>query len=128
MKWVCTSITPGKPSEDQISRTSAASSSSVIAHPRLVRQAAGNTFSISAATRAADQEDQYVGSRRLLGLRRLPCPAVLRPAVPGGRAAATPGGRLGLRPGQPDAAAGPPLAGRGGRGGGQLSGDGRRGA
>src|SRR6202048_1548762 len=46
MKWVCTSITPGKPSAAQICRTCAASSWSVIAHPRLVCKA---TLSISGA-------------------------------------------------------------------------------
>src|ERR1700755_3443562 len=44
MKWVCTSITPGKPSAAQICRTCAASSWSVMAHPRLICQA---TFAIS---------------------------------------------------------------------------------
>src|SRR5271165_6085566 len=43
MKWVCTSITPGNPSSDQTCRTCAASSSLVIAPPRVVRQAARNT-------------------------------------------------------------------------------------
>src|ERR1700733_13570680 len=51
MKWVCTSNTPGRPSADQICRTSAASSSSAMIHPRLVRQAAGNTVCLYQSSR-----------------------------------------------------------------------------